>query len=449
MLGKVNVAISLAAYFALFACVGIPIYGTRELARVRDDKKELSKMFSEIFAINCITTVFAFFIYCLVCLQGHFRADFVLFFIAGIPILFNMFSIDWLFQAVENYKYLSIRNTIVKVLSLGLLLLLIHKPSDYLAYAAVGVVSVLGANIVTFIGLKRYVTLSFKDLSIAKHIPSLLILSGWVLSASAYVNLDSVLVGLLSGETSVGLYSAAMKINKIFLPVVTSLGIVLVPRISYYLKNNMTNDYNAVAQKSIRFILLSAFPLMVFIFLYAPQIIRLISGEMYFAAVPSIRILAPIIFFIGCSNFLGVQILFPNGKEKALFLSSVIAAAVSLALNVVLIPRFHQNGAAIANVAAECTIFIIQMYLVRKYISFSMVNKNHALYLLCSIVAGAVSFFVTLSINGPVMVLLLLKAIVFIIVYLGVLFAIKDSLVIEIRTTVHRRLTFYANPSLR
>ena len=57
-IGKLNFSESIAKYFILLAALGIPIYGVREIAKKMNEKKELSILFSEIFLINLITTIF-------------------------------------------------------------------------------------------------------------------------------------------------------------------------------------------------------------------------------------------------------------------------------------------------------------------------------------------------------------------------------------------------------
>ena len=61
--GLVSFATSIVTYFALFAQLGIPTYGIRAVARVRDDKVLLSKTVQEIFIINILMSacVYIFF----------------------------------------------------------------------------------------------------------------------------------------------------------------------------------------------------------------------------------------------------------------------------------------------------------------------------------------------------------------------------------------------------
>lgn len=55
--GKVSFATSVISYFALFAQLGIPTYGIRACAKVRDNKKELTRTVQELFIINVVMSL--------------------------------------------------------------------------------------------------------------------------------------------------------------------------------------------------------------------------------------------------------------------------------------------------------------------------------------------------------------------------------------------------------
>lgn len=59
-IGKLNFATAFISYFSLIASLGIITYAIRECSAVRENKKELEKLSSQIFSINCCTTIVAY-----------------------------------------------------------------------------------------------------------------------------------------------------------------------------------------------------------------------------------------------------------------------------------------------------------------------------------------------------------------------------------------------------
>lgn len=58
--GKVSFATSLISYFSMFAQLGIPTYGIRACAKVRDDKEELTRTTQELVIINFVMSVISY-----------------------------------------------------------------------------------------------------------------------------------------------------------------------------------------------------------------------------------------------------------------------------------------------------------------------------------------------------------------------------------------------------
>lgn len=247
--GSVVFAGSLAAYFALVACLGLPVYGSREIARVRDDSHRLDILYSELLLINALSSAFFFLCYLGLFFFVHkIQEDVPLFALFGLSIILNAFSIDWLFQGLENYAIIALRNFIFRSLSLILIFVLIHKKSDYLQFAAISVISTLGTNVMNVIASRKHVRLSFSGLDVRRHVRPLLAIAGTVVMVSVYSNFDNVLLGFLSDDTHVGYYGAAARIVRIVVYCITAIGAVVIPRYSYYIEKRMHEEYDILAK---------------------------------------------------------------------------------------------------------------------------------------------------------------------------------------------------------
>ena len=429
--GSVVFAGSLAAYFALVACLGLPVYGSREIARVRDDPRRCNTLYSELLLINALSSAFFFLCYFGLFFFVHkIQEDVPLFALFGLSIILNAFSIDWLFQGLENYAIIAMRNFIFRSLSLILIFVLIHKKSDYLQFAAISVISTLGTNLMNLIASRKHVRLSFSGMDVRRHARPLLAIAGTVVMVSVYSNFDNVLLGFLADDTHVGYYGAAARIVRIVVFCVTAIGAVVIPRYSYYIEKKMREEYDMLAKKSVRLMYLLACPAMAGLFILAPTIVHVLAGSQFSHAIPTLRIMVPIIFIIGLSNYIGWQVLFPRGKELLLFFATSCAALVDIALNLVLVGHFKNNGTAVALVAAETTVLIIVVVRGWKLIPGSLFDRHGLLYVSSSVVMGAAVFFVKQLFHAPLAQLCAGTA-AGIMLYAGVLLLFKDSLLID------------------
>jgi O-antigen/teichoic acid export membrane protein len=377
-IGRVDFARSVIAYFIILSTVGIPLYGVREVAKVRDNKDKLSKLAQELFILNIFFTIISYIIlFAVLQLNDKLYAQRELIVLMSTVIIFTTIGIEWLYQALEEYLYITVRTIIFQILSMILLFTFVRSKEDYLIYAGLNVFSSVGSNIINFIHARKYISLKrFKKYDFKKHLKPIFTIFGMNLAVSIYVNLDSVMLGLISGNAAVGIYSAAIKINKVVLAVVTSLGTVLLPRSSYYFQNGRIEEFNNLILKAIDFIMLLAIPAGVGLFLLSNEIILIFSGTHFSAAGLTMKILTPIIFIIGLSNLIGIQILVPTGREKYTFYSVLVGAITNFTLNYFLIRYYAQNGAAVATLIAESCVTIIQIYFAWHFLKDKLFTKS-------------------------------------------------------------------------
>jgi len=175
--GQVNFALSIIGYFILLASLGIPLYGIREIARVRDNKNELKELAQELFIIHLISTIIVvvvliFFIF----LNKKLYSEKTLFLVSSISIISSTLSVDWLFQGLEEYKKITIRSIIFSLVSLIMIFLIIHNENDYIKYATIGVFTSLFSALLNFFDVRDvlFVKRSVK-LNLKKHIKPMLL----------------------------------------------------------------------------------------------------------------------------------------------------------------------------------------------------------------------------------------------------------------------------------
>ena len=274
---------------------------------------------------------------------------------------------EWFYQAIEQYDYITIRNISLKIISVCLMFLLVHKPDHYIIYAGINVVGTVGSNILNFIRIRKYVDIRFIDgVNIKKHLRPILVFFLFTVSATIYTSLDSVMLGFLANDKEVGLYAASIKMRNILYHLVTAIGTVLLPRASYLIQNKEMGKYRQIIGSSLQFIALMSVPLTIYSILQAKGIILFLAGDDYSLAVTSMMIVTPTVFLAGISNITGIQVLIPLGFEKYTVASTFGGAITDLVLNSIFIPMYGAAGAAFGTLIAEVVVLILQLYFLKK-----------------------------------------------------------------------------------
>ena len=146
--GNVNFAQSLSGWFSALCLIGIPAYGARECARVRDDPKALARVVREMLAIitGFTVVVLGVFAACIM-LVPRLSALAPLMWMFFVSTLLLSYGVEWYFQAVEEYEYITIRSVAFKLLSLIAILLFVRHSDDWLIYGAIVALAACGNNV--------------------------------------------------------------------------------------------------------------------------------------------------------------------------------------------------------------------------------------------------------------------------------------------------------------
>ena len=439
--GKVSFATSIISYFAMFAQLGIPTYGIRACAKVRDDKEKLSKTAQEIFIINIIMSILAYIVFFIaVCNVQKLKEEKVLFIIVSVTIFFNAIGMEWLYKALEQYTYITIRSVIFKFIALIAMFLLIHQKSDYIIYGAISIFASSASNIFNFVNVHKYISLRpVGDYNFKQHLKAVSVFFAMSCATTIYTHLDTVMLGFMKTDTDVGYYNAAVKIKTILVSIVTSLGTVLLPRASYYVEHGLKEEFYRITKKAINFVFLVATPLMLYFIFFAKEGIFFLSGNNYGGAIIPMQIIMPTLFFIGLTNIMGMQILVPLGKENIVLYSEIVGAIVDLVINYILIPKYASVGAAIGTLVAEIAVWIVQYIYLRKQIKDAYKNVRYGVLVLALFFSTIASLWVKKVFSGSFIVLLM-SAILFFGVYLMVLTIAKEPLIYQIEENMILKL---------
>lgn len=432
--GKVAFATSVVTYFTMFASLGIPTYGVRACAIVRDNKEKLSKTVQELLIISGGTTLLTYIVFGIsLFVIPEFAQERTLLLIVGLGIGLNTIGVQWLYNALEQYSYITTCSILFKVIGMILMFLLLKESSDYQIYGGVYVIASFGSYVLNFICLRKFVTFQKTGTyQFKQHLKHIMVFFAMSAGASIYLNLDVVMLRFLQSNEAVGYYNAGIKVKTVLVTCVTSLGTVLLPRLSYYIETADKKAFQLMVGKAFRFVFVAASAVTVYFSIFARESILLLSGEAFLPAVGPMMILMPTVLLIGLSNVTGIQILTPNGREREVMYSIWGGAILDFVLNLIVIPKFSANGAALSTLLAEGMVLLLQCWFLRDVL-WSYIRQVQCWKIVIALaVASVMTIPVKIWIDSGVFVTLLVSAIVFFGGYAVVLLLLKEPFVSEI-----------------
>ena len=428
-IGKVDFSISIVNYFLIFASLGIPQYGIREIAKSKSDLECLSKNFSEIYLINFFSTTVTVALYYLMIFSLPYFADKIaLFSIMGIVLILNIFNVDWFYQGMEQYGYIAVRSIIVKIISLTLIFVFVKRPEDYIIYAALYVFGISCNNIFNMLKLRKFIILFIHGLEIRRHIKTITILLSTQLAITLYINLDITMLGIISGDKAVGIFTSASKLCKLIVLTITSVSVVLLPRISKLLTENNRAKINITISNMFDLLLFVSLPITIGIILLSEDIVLSFFGPDFFEAALTLRILASLIIILSIGNLFGMQVLMAFGKEKHMLVSVIAGFFINFILNMILIPTFSEKGAAIASLITEIGVLCIQCYMALQYIQLR-ISKTDLLSLFWSNLSVICILFIVTVFFPVGFVRLIISALISSVLYILLNVMFKHSLI--------------------
>lgn len=427
IMGSYNYTASITTYFTMFGMLGIVTYGSNQVAKVsHKGKEEVSHTFSSIYYFQLMTTGIATLCYLLYILlfPGRYQQYFL---VQIFSLLSIMLDISWLFQGVEDFKNIVIRNTLVKISSVACIFLFIKIPSDIYLYILIMSLSSMISQGVMWLNVKNYVSLvkvSMKEV-LSNFRPTLSFFLPQV-SITIYNTLDRIILGSLSSVFDVGIYTQAVNINSILISLVATLSAVLLPRMTNLYAQGKHEEVQRVMSSSMLFNSIITFPTVFGMLLVSQEFVHLFLGRQYAESYVAINIVVFALIPIAFSEIVGRQTLIPTDNVKLFTASVMSGAVVSIVLNMLAIPLFGYRGAAVTLVVVETVVCVLMTYFARRYLNILELLKVAVKPLIISILVGTVVFitFEVISIENDFLKIIL-KIILYGIVYLGLLIITK------------------------
>lgn len=428
-IGTVSYIESIVSYFALFAVLGINLYGQREISYCRDNLSKRSLVFWEtkiLQTISGVVVLLGFVIFAL------FQENKILFLIFSFNIIAVLFDVVWFLQGMEEFGKIVLRNVILKIIGVVYIFTVVKTQNDIAQYVfGLSFFSFLG-NISLWLYVIKYANKpDWKEIRPFRNIKVVISLFVPTIAIQIYTVLDKTMIGIITEDAfENGYYEQAIKISKMVLVVVASLGTVMIPRIGYYFGKGDNLAVHNVICRGYRFVWFIGIPMCFGLIGISSNFVPWFFGPGFEKVIPLLCILSFLILSIGISNVIGVQFLIPTNRQNLLTFSVLVGAIVNFILNIILIRIYQSIGATISSIVAEAMVTLVQIYLVRKEFSLMDVFGSAWKYL----ISGVIMLILLIKLGNILTPTIMHTSVMIIsgaIVYFALLYVFKDSFFID------------------
>lgn len=428
-LGKVNLATTLINAFIVVAAFGTAAYGVREIAKVKDNREKLDAVFSELMLIRAITTAITVVMYLIVIHSFDAFIGESLYFILLPNLIISIIQIDWFYQGISDFKYITIRAGIMKVICLILMFATIRTENDYTMYGFIILFGMVGSCILNYVYSRKFVTLRFTRINIFRH-RALYIFFITSVIYTVYLMFDQIVLGIMQDSAYVAFLNRSKTIVLMITAIITSLITVLIPKASMYYSVDK-ELVNRLFKKAINFIYVVSIPITVGAIFLSYEIMYILGGYEFSRYYWVTAALAFTIPFVSVKSLLKNQFIIPSGNEGFVAKSEAVCIVIYILINLIFIPIYGIWACIAAIFVYEILTFVSTFVYCKKNESFLLLSKSLFNATVASILVGISTHTIKLF-DVHYVVILILSAIIGGVIYAVTLIILKDSVVDEI-----------------
>ena len=416
--------------FLAFASFGVYTLGVREISKIRNDKEKVSKLFTNLFVISFLSNMLVLIIYLIFSLITSTGLAKVLYLVMSIQIIANVFYVEFVNEALENYKFIAIKSIIVKIIYFLAILLAVRNPHDIVIYAVIVSLTNFLNNIISFIYAKHRISFDFSKIQIKKYIKPLIAVLVITNADLLYSQLDRVMLGRYVSGVSVTVYYTAYYLISTLSAIPYSIINVSIPRLSYLLKNEGKEIYEEKLNNSISSLIFIIVPMCLGVFVLSKEAIILYAGKKYLMAIVPLMIACITRIFISLESVMNNLVMYPNNREDRILKVSLTCGISNLIINylLVLFKIFSPLTALATTGLVELTIFIIHYTYARKKMNIDVrvFSKKNMTYILLSLLFIPISLIIrSLKLNFYINIIVIV--IICSLMYFIVLYIKKDN----------------------
>lgn len=366
-IGICNFVDNLINYSLILANLGITVYGVREIARQSDDRERYTEVFSSLFFINCILSAVVIAVLCILTFFVPFFSPYKDYLLVGIgKIVFNLFLIEWFFQGLQEFKFITMRSVIVRFLYVIAVLLFVRDEGDTFLFFILTCSSTVFGGILDWFYSRKFVRFSFSSIRLRKYFIPVAVFGIYMVLTAMYTNFNTVYLGFVSNDVQVGYFGVATKLHTVLMAIFTAFTTVMVPRVSYLLKQGEMQHLQDMTDRIFSAICAISLPLIILCLFYADEIVYLIAGDGYQGAIPAFRLIVFLLLVIAVEQIVISQFLLSSDSNRSVILVCSVGAVVGLGVNFLLTGRYGAVGSSISWGLSELAVLTAGLILVRK-----------------------------------------------------------------------------------
>ena len=372
-IGVCNFVDSIINYFILFSMLGVGSYGVREIARCKDNVERRNEVFSNLFVINAIMTVVSIAVLILCTFLVPQMTPYKDYLGVGLlKVIFNLFLIEWFFQGIQQFKYITIRSVIVRSIYVISVFVLVKTSEDTLLYYILTSLTIVVNSIFNWSYSRRFKKFSLKNIHLSLYIKPILVFGYYRILTSMYTTFNTTFLGFSSGDIEVGYFSTATKLYGIIMAVFTAFTTVMIPHVSQLLQEGNKEKIQDILNKTMSILVFISVPMIVLCELLAPWIIYIIAGPGYEGAIIPFRIVICLLLVIGMEQIFIQQFLMASNSNKSIIKVSTSGAIVGISLNFLITLSLGAVGSSIAWGCSELVTLTVGLLMMKKYMGLSI-----------------------------------------------------------------------------
>ena len=424
-------------WFVLIASIGIALYGNREIAYVRDDKEKMSRTFWEIQIVKLVMTVVAYILLCF--FLGIYTQYTKFMWIQSLNVFAAAIDISWFYMGIEDFKRTVIRNTLVKIMSLVLILSFVRTPNDVSLYIFLTAFSVILGNLTLWPRLRiLLVKIKFNSLKPFRHFKPSLALFVPQIATQVYLILNKNMLGIFEGSTAVGFYNNSDSLVKMILALVTATGTVMLPHVASEFSKGNNSAIKNMLYSSFDFISFLSVAMAFGLAGVGLHAVPYFYGRGFEPVGPVIMIESVVIIIIGWSNAVGVQYLLPTNRVKEFTRSVVLGSIFNIILNIPLMKFWGLYGAMVSTVLSELVVTGYQFWTIRNEVEFARMFTNLWKYILGGIIMFIPIFWLDITLHTSV-VSIAFEVVLGILIYLIMMIILKPTILNKAKELITKR----------
>ena len=359
-IGIVDTIDNMIDYCILFSMMGLTSVGVREIAKNKDNPEALSQTFTDLFALNLCSTAFIALVFILiVALSPTLQGYGMLVPIGILKLTANLFWIEWFYTGLEEFRYITLRSIILRTIFVLAVFLLVHCETDVTVYYTLFTGITVGNAVCNWYHKRSYLHWNLRRANIKRYFKPFFMLGIFAMLSAIYFKLSLPVLSFITNNQEAGNYATATRVYQVVIALISTLTAVMIPRMSVLMKENKIDKVRKYTDIAFKLLFLFSFPIICFIELFSPDIIRLFAGTGFEGAIMPMRIIMLQLIVIGAEKIIVLQLLIPLRKDITIVKAGFAGVIVWTLLTILLVPKFSSMGPAIVWVAAEITVLII------------------------------------------------------------------------------------------